>query len=296
MLSLGLFALLFIAAFSLARRGAYGWTLFILLPFIAGGLGTWSYRPSTGGQAIGIGAIIGAVGCAFFLLLGAEGLICVVMAIPVVLPLAIAGSSLAYWGGGLLKPKQPAALCLLLPVSLFFDVNSKPPVYSVTTNIVVNAGPQRVWKYVVAFPDITAQPDWMLHSGLAYPIRTRIKGAGIGARRSCDLSTGTVQERVVVWDEPHLLRFVVTATPAAMREMGLYGPIYPKHLDGYYISKKGQFALTPLPDGRTLVTGTSWYQHGLWPAGYWRLWSDTVIHHIHRRVLEHIRILAENNG
>jgi hypothetical protein len=81
-----------------------------------------------------------------------------------------------------------------------------------------------------------------------------------------------------------------------MQETGLYGPINPQHLNGYYISKAGQFALTSLPGGRTLVVGTSWYQHGLWPAAYWRLWSDTVIHHIHERVLQHIRKLSETNG
>jgi hypothetical protein len=187
-------------------------------------------------------------------------------------------------------------MAVLIPVSLFYDGHAKPPVYSVTTSIVVNASPERVWKYAAAFPDITAEPDWVLRTGLAYPIRTRIEGEGAGASRRCDLSTGTVQEHVVVWDEPHLLRFVVTTTPPPMSEMGLYGPIYPKHLNGYYLSKQGQFALTPLPGGRTLVVGTSWYRHGLWPAEYWRWWSDAVIHHIHRRVLEHIRMLSERVG
>jgi hypothetical protein len=187
-------------------------------------------------------------------------------------------------------------MCLLLPISMLFDVNAKPPVYSVTTSIVVNATPERVWKNVVAFPEISAQPDWVLGTGFAYPIRTRIEGSGVGAPRKCDLSTGTVEERIVTWDEPRLLRFVVTSTPPAMRERGLYGPIYPKHVTGYYESAEGQFALTPLPGGRTLVVGTSWYRHGLWPANYWRLWSDMVVHHIHRRVLEHIRALSEANG
>jgi hypothetical protein len=265
-----------------------------MLPVIAGALSTWSFQPETPGRAAKIGAITGALGCGLFLLLGVEGLICVAMALPLVVPLAIIGSLLAYGAAHLGKPKQPVALGLLLPVSLFFDVNSRPPVYSVTTGIVVNAAPERVWKHVVAFPDIAAQPDWMLRTGLAYPIRTRIEGSGAGAARNCDLSTGTVQEQVTVWDEPHLLRFAVTATPPAMREMGLYGPIYPKHLDGYYISKQGQFVLTPLAGGRTLVVGTSWYQHGLWPAEYWRRWTDAVVHHIHGRVLEHIRALSEN--
>jgi hypothetical protein len=290
------FALLLAAAFFLAQRGTYGWTLFILLPFAAGALGTWIFEPETLGQAAGVGALTGLVGCALFLVLGREGLICILMAIPVVVPLTTLGGLLAYWVRSRSHSNRPAALCLMIPVSMFYDVNARPPVYSVTTRIVVNAPPERVWKYAVSFPDITTQPDWVLRTGLAYPVRTRISGSGAGSPRDCDLSTGTVKERVVVWDEPRLLRFIVTETPPAMKETGLYGPITPKHLNGYYISKAGQFELSPLPGGRTLLVGTSWYQHGLWPAAYWRLWSDTVVHHIHRRVLNHIRELAENNG
>ncbi len=295
-LSIVLFAVLLIGALALARSGTYGWTLFIVLPVIAGALGTWSFRPATAGRALRIGATIGTVGCGLFLLLGAEGYICVLMALPVVLPLTAAGSLLAYWGGASPEGKRPVGMALLVPVSMLVDLKAKPPVYSVTTSIVVSAAPERVWKHVVAFPEITDEADWVLRTGLAYPIRTRIEGSGVGVPRTCDLSTGTVQERVVVWNEPRLLRFVVTATPPAMREMGLYGPIHPRHLNGYYISKEGQFELSPLPGGRTLVVGTSWYQHGLWPAAYWRWWSDAVVHHIHRRVLDHIRALSENGG
>jgi hypothetical protein len=31
----------------------------------------------------------------------------------------------------------------------------------------------------------------------------------------------------------------------------------------------------------------------MWPAPYWNVWSDYIIHRIHRRVLEHIKKLAE---
>ena len=295
--SLLCFAALLAAAFFLAQHGTYGWTLFVLLPLVAGALGVWSFQPQTIGKAAKIGALIGIGGSAMFLLLGREGFICVLMALPILVPLTIVGSLLAWWGRRTpLSQKQPAALCLLIPVSLLYDVNAKPPVYSVSTKMVVNAPPERVWKYIVAFPDIAAQPDWVLSTGIAYPIRTRIEGSGVGAPRDCDLSTGTVKERVVVWDEPRLLRFVVTETPPAMKEHGLYGPITPKHLNGYYIGKAGQFTLTPLSGGRTLMVGTSWYQHGLWPAEYWRWWSDTVVHHVHARVLEHIRELSEQKG
>ena len=35
--------------------------------------------------------------------------------------------------------------------------------------------------------------------------------------------------------------------------------------------------------------GTTWYRHNMWPAAYWKLWSDLIIHRIHRSVLEHIK-------
>ena len=280
-------------AFHLAGTGIYGVTLFVMLPVTAGALVTWILRPATLGDAAKLGAITGAVGCGLFLVLGKEGLQCVFMALPAVVPLATIGSLLAQGSRAIAERKRTASMVLLLPAGMLFDWNATPPVYSVSTSVVVNAAPQRVWKNVVAFPPIKSDRDWLLQSGVAYPLQTRVSGVGVGAARSCDLSTGTMAERVLVWDQPRLLKFAVLSTPPAMEERGLYGPIHPKHLNGYYISKEGQFELQPLSGGRTLVTGTSWYQHGLWPASYWRLWSDAVVHHIHRRVLEHIRVLSE---
>jgi hypothetical protein len=34
----------------------------------------------------------------------------------------------------------------------------------------------------------------------------------------------------------------------------------------------------------------------MWPASYWHLWSDYIIHRIHSRVLEHIRTEAETEN
>ncbi len=162
--------------------------------------------------------------------------------------------------------------------------------------IEIAAAPEQVWKYVVAFPELPDPPEWYFHAGLAYPIATRIHGSGPGAARYCDLSTGSVVETVEVWDEPRVLRFRVTETPAPMRETMLYANVEPKHLHGYMVSKEGQFRLTALPNGHTLVEGTSWYQNGIWPAQYWRVWSDAIIHRIHLRVLNHIRDLAEHDA
>jgi hypothetical protein len=74
-----------------------------------------------------------------------------------------------------------------------------------------------------------------------------------------------------------------------------HGPdeVHAAHLHGYFQARQGQFELTPQPDGTTRLVGTTWYSHGLRPEPYWRLWSDLMVHAIHRRVLDHIRREAE---
>ena len=109
-------------------------------------------------------------------------------------------------------------------------------------------------------------------------------------------STGPFVEPITVWDPPRRLSFDVRSQPAPMHEWSPYGRIQPKHLHGYLVSKRGQFRLTRLANGPTLLEGVTWYQHGLWPAEYWKWWSDAIIHRIHLRVLNHVRMLAEREG
>ncbi len=294
-IAVALLALVAAGSMALVQHGVYGWTVFIAIPICAGGIVSWAFRPCTAGQAVSVGVVTGFVGSCFFLVTGVEGIICVVMALLPAIVLSVLGSLLVYGCFGFEENRATATL-LLLPMTLWFDTHAKPPVYAVRTSLVVNASPEHVWKYAVAFPEIAGPRDWVLRTGVAYPMRTRLLRAGLGAPRYCDLSTGPVVERVTAWEPPYLLRFRVLSTPPAMEETGLYGPVFPKHLTGYYISKQGEFKLTALSGGRTLLEGTSWYQHGLWPAEYWRWWSDAIVHHIHMRVLEHIRLLAERES
>jgi hypothetical protein len=145
---------------------------------------------------------------------------------------------------------------------------------------------------VVAFPDLPEPDQWFFRAGLAYPVRARLEGSV----RYCDFSTGSFVEPIEILDAPRLLRFRVTENPAPMEEWSPYSRVLPKHLHGYFISKAGQFRLTALGANRTRLEGTSWYQHGLWPAEYWRWWSDAIIHRIHLRVLNHIRTLSEHDA
>lgn len=73
-----------------------------------------------------------------------------------------------------------------------------------------------------------------------------------------------------------------------MHEWSPYRHVHPPHLDGYLRSKRGEFRLVPLPNGRTRLEGRTWYELDLAPSGYFALWSHWAIHRIHARVLEHI--------
>lgn len=289
-----LIVFLVIAVALLMRGGVYGFTLFCASPAILGGIAVVITEPDTPSQAAWTGARVAAGATLLLLLLGVEGIICIIMALPLVTPLGALGGWLVFTAQNELIASRSSTFLLLLPLAtLSFDMKAHAPVYAVTTQVIINASPEQVWKYAPEFSPISESREWYFHTGVAYPQRTRLEGQGVGARRYCDLSTGPVVEHVTAWEPARLLAFDVISTPDAMREWSPYGEIRPKHLHGYYVSKKGEFRLTPLPGGRTLLQGTSWYQHGLWPAEYWRWWSDAIIHRIHIRVLKHVRELAE---
>jgi hypothetical protein len=188
-------------------------------------------------------------------------------------------------------------MLLLLPSgSVAWDAHAQPPVFQVRSTIIIAAPPEQVWKHVVSFSELPEPGEWFFRAGLAYPKRARIEGSGAGAVRYCEFSTGPFVEPIEIWNQPRLLRFRVTGNPAPMHEWSPYAHVLPKHLHGYLISRQGEFRLIELPDHRTELQGTTWYQHGLWPAEYWRWWSDSIIHRIHLRVLNHIRRLAEAHG
>jgi hypothetical protein len=133
---------------------------------------------------------------------------------------------------------------------------------------------------------------WFVY-GIAYPMKAEIQGKGVGAVRHCVFSTGPFVEPIQVWDEPRLLKFSVTQQPPPMKEFSPFGPFDAPHLDDYLKSRGGQFLLTEEPGNRTRLEGTTWYTHKIWPQAYWKLWSDAIIHNIHSRVLNHIKLETE---
>jgi hypothetical protein len=283
--------------------GHYGWGIFVALPFTVGFAAAVIYgirEPRSAKSCVGVACLAALLWGFALLAVAFEGLICLIMAMPIALPLAVLGGACGYmvqrrrW----IQTGSPAFLSVLLifvPGVQWTEhvIAPVPATFSVRSAIDVQAPPEKVWKQVIAFTEIPPPTEWMFRAGIAYPIRAEMVGSGPGAERHCVFSTGAFVEPIQIWDEPRLLKFSVTSNPAPMEEWTPYPHIDPPHLHGFMVSNGGQFLLTPLPNGGTHLEGTTWYRHGLWPASYWRVWSDLVIHRIHMRVLTHIREEAE---
>ncbi len=193
-------------------------------------------------------------------------------------------------------PVIPLLLCAMLPALMGFE-HANPPdplIREVITSVEVDAPPDAVWDKLVAFSKIPDPPTGVFALGVAYPIEARIEGHGVGALRYCTFSTGSFIEPITEWNEPRQLSFNVISNPPPIRETSIYPRINAPHSHGYMTSKHGQFRLTTLPGGRTLLEGTTWYSHNISPQIYWGPVSDEIIHQIHRRVLNHIKEESEH--
>jgi hypothetical protein len=202
-----------------------------------------------------------------------EGVFCLVMAIPIAVPLAAFGGMCGYLlqRRRLLEHGTPAFLSLVLALTpgvqwVEHSIAARPQTFVVRSAIDINAPPQQVWRHVVAFNEIAPPTEWIFRAGVAYPIRAEIPGTGPGAERHCVFSTGSFVEPIEVWDEPNRLKFSAISNPPPMQEWTPYSHIDPSHLHGFMVSNGGQFLLTPLPNGGTRLEGATWYRHGLWPA------------------------------
>jgi hypothetical protein len=280
----------------------YAWGLFVGTPFCMGlavvvlfGLA----RPQGFWPCMVVCFLATSLAGLGMIVIALEGAVCLIMAAPIGYGLAFLGGLVGYaiqirpWAAQH-GPLVLLFLLVTLPGLLAAEsaAPDEPDLLEVKSSVDVDAPPERVWNEVIAFPDLPPPDDWLFHTGVAYPVRAEIVGRGAGAERHCVFSTGTFVEPIDVWDEPHRLAFRVAAQPEPMREWSPYS-IHPPHLDGYLVSRRGEFRLTELKGGRTRLEGTTWYTNRMWPAFYWRLWSDDIIHRIHLRVLNHIKGLAE---
>lgn len=280
--------------------GYFGLATFLAFPFAVGVSGGVVIRRAGGTFGQAVAAAMTLVGAVILVLCGMlmEGIVCVVMAAPIGAAIAFVGAVAGYF---LARTKaadgtlQSAAWLSIVVIVAVEGWNPPAPLEATTSSeVMINAPAARVWAELHDIRDLPATDNFLFQFGIAHPISTVTDGQGVGAARLCKLSTGDMPEIITVWKPGQELRFKVLSTPPSMRELGFFGQtIDTTHIHSAYASLEGGFKLESLPDGRTRLVGESHYLLNIAPASYWNLWTEEIVHMVQRRVLEHVKTLAE---
>ena len=251
---------------------SYGFMLFFATPLVMGVTsGYLTNRPAPRALHVTLcAAVLSTLLTGGALLLFAfEGVVCVAMAAPIALAIgllgALIGRAIAIHG----RPATASMLVVLASMPLLGFSESlvgTPALHEVRTAIDIDAPPDAVWEHVIGFADLPAPSDWVFSTGIAYPVRARIAGTGVGAVRSCEISTGAFVEPITAWEPGRRLAFDVLSQPPAMREWSFYAAVHPPHLETLLRSRRGEFRLIERPDGGTHLEGWTWYTLSAAPA------------------------------
>lgn len=215
-----------------------------------------------------------------------EGVICLLIVSPLILGFILAGVFLGKFlyrrKNNTLKSSMIGILVVVFLADLF---SSHENLHVVSDTLIVNAPIEKVWPYVVAYEPISKKEDyWFFLLGMPSPIQSTVDGYSAGAGRKCIFSNGYVfDERMIVYKPNEELTFDITHQPVDPEIMG--------HID----ILRGQFILKDNGDGTTTLIGNSWYRLYVFPGWYFNMWATSITRNVHLRVMEHIKILSEED-
>ncbi|SDM19747.1 hypothetical protein SAMN05421823_11179 [Catalinimonas alkaloidigena] len=158
------------------------------------------------------------------LLLAWEGIICIIVWLPVLMLM----SSLGGVGAGMLKRKTDhthtpglilPAVALLPFVLAPLEQQLAPPLMYRTahTSILIRSTPDKIWPYIKEVAPITSAEQgfsWAHLIGFPKPIEARLEGNGVGAIRYATFEGGVLFiESVTAWEPDHFLSFTIQPDP-----------------------------------------------------------------------------------
>jgi len=243
--------------------------------------------------AVGIGAL-------------QEGVICVLFALPLVVPETILG---AVCGSTIRRyvhhRRHRVGVAVLLVVSSLgwqaidgaVDDPTRHPLHHAQSTTVIAAPPERVFAALTARP-IAVEPrwQWFISIGLPVPTRFNVDTGGLNGRVRAVFSHGVAQGHITEWVPGRVLayqidRYEIDDLAFHITRLGR-GPNYgfrPERVDDWLTLTDTRYRLQPFPGGGTALTrDVSWRRH-LAPAFYFGWLQDTIMRRGQARLLELLR-------
>ncbi len=232
-----------------------------------------------------------------------EGLICIVMLLPIALFLASLGGAFTGMGsrrgpdGG--PPRRPlGAVVLLLPFAVgFVEERFETPqdFRTVSTSIEIEADVDTVWRQIVRVPAITPEerrPGLVHWMGFPYPVEATIDGAGVGAVRHASFTGGILfQEVVTDWAPGERLAFTidVDAESVPMTTLDRHVVVGGEYFDVL----TGRYRIEVRPEGGVVLHLESDTRVSTRFNPYSSLWTDAIMASIQDEILAIIRDRCE---
>ena len=266
--------------FILHKSPGMGITMFFLVPVSAGfAIAVVTKK----GSRLPAAALVAALASLLTLIAtGKEGVLCALMALPLILVGLTVGALLGLLYCRLMRREGQsvtAGMLLLMPALIFAGGKAElsqlehARVQSFSTTIRVPQPPQRTWSYIESIDRISARKTWLMHFGLPVPQRCILEKTAVGAKRTCYFDSGYIEETVTGWNPPYSMELQINRT----------------HLPGRHWLEFDQASYQLQADGNdTLLTRTTVIGSHLYPAWYWRPLEQLGIESEHRYILDEV--------
>ncbi len=234
-----------------------------------------------------------------------EVVICMVMALPIFLPISSVGG---YLTQVILKEisnkKEPTqtvvmhqmlGLFLLIPYMVTPLENTLPPTetfYVVENQVVINADAETVWPHILRVNEIQAdeqQPSFFHWLGAPRPIEATMDYEGLGGTRRGYFEEGLVfVEELTEWDEFRKISFTINRDPAR----AVAAPL--TEIDGQFFAMvDGAYQIEPLGEGQVRLRFTSTHRLSTRFNFYGSLWTRWGMWELQQNILEIVKARVE---
>jgi len=208
-----------------------------------------------------------------------EGLICIILLLPIALFLSSIGGLLAGICLKIVKSRRDRNYCVAIVALLPFAVapieqlkSAGSEIRTAPTQIKIHASTRTVWNQIRSVPMITEKEQSFSFShmiGFPRPLEAKLEGEGVGAVRYATFEKGVLfVETINEWDEPRRLSFSIRADtksipPKTFDEHVIIGGRYFDVLTGtYWIDDIGNGdVILHLNSSQRLSTRFNFYSH-----------------------------------
>jgi hypothetical protein len=250
------------------KTHAMGAVVFLLVPFAAGVAITLVSHSLERISAAVLLATLGSL--AILIAMKMETPVCALMAFPLLFVGLLGGVGIGYGLGYLIRKLKAkfgggeatftSIVLLTMPVLIFAGhrLELTNPIQArrqvVTSMIRISAEPEQVWADLQSFDALAGDKPLLMYVGLPVPIRCVMEGRGRGAKRTCYFDHGYIQETVIEWLPPNMMRLSIDRTNMPGRHwLGFEDAEYDLRREG----------------SETVLTRSTTIVSYLYPAWYW---------------------------